>query len=99
MRQVLSLIAAAALCGLSAAAAAQDYPTKQITLVLPFGAGGPSEGDIRRLAAHFEKTWGKPVLVDARPGAGGLIGYDAVVKAAPDGHSLLWGFATMSAFR
>jgi tripartite-type tricarboxylate transporter receptor subunit TctC len=98
-RGICKAAAAALLLGLSTLSAAQDFPSKPLTLVLPFGAGGPSEGDIRRLAAHFEKVWGKPTLVEPRPGAGGMIGYEAVIKAAPDGHTLLWGFATMSAFK
>jgi tripartite-type tricarboxylate transporter receptor subunit TctC len=98
-RGILNTTAAALMLGFTALAGAQDFPSKPITLILPFGAGGPSEGDIRRLAAHFEKVWGKPTLVEARPGAGGMIGYEAVIKAAPDGHTLLWGFATMSAFK
>src|SRR5437879_6556866 len=91
-----NVVAAGLLLALCALARAQDFPSKPLSIVLPFGAGGPSEGDIRRLAAHFEKVWGKPALVEPRPGAGGLIGYEAVIKAAPDGHTLLWGFATMS---
>jgi tripartite-type tricarboxylate transporter receptor subunit TctC len=84
---------------LSSAAPAQDYPSRAITLLLPFGAGGPSEAIIRRLAADFEQTWGKPVVVEARPGAGGLIGAEALVKAPPDGHTLMWGFASLAAYK
>jgi tripartite-type tricarboxylate transporter receptor subunit TctC len=99
MKRIGKAIAASLLLALGTFAHAQEFPSKPLTIVLPFGAGGPSEGDIRRLAAHFEKAWGKPALVEPRPGAGGMIGYEAVIKAAPDGHTLLWGFATMSAFK
>jgi tripartite-type tricarboxylate transporter receptor subunit TctC len=78
---------------------AQDFPSRPVTIVLPFGAGGPLEADIRRVGSHLEKVWGRPVLIEARPGAGGLIGSEAVVKAAADGHTLLWGFAAISAYK
>jgi tripartite-type tricarboxylate transporter receptor subunit TctC len=90
--------AAGAALLLSFAAQAQEFPTKPVTIVVAFAAGGPFE-NIRPLAQFFEKAWGRPVLVENRPGAGGAVGAEYVAKAAPDGHTLLYGFAGLTAFR
>jgi tripartite-type tricarboxylate transporter receptor subunit TctC len=68
---------------------AQDYPTKQVTIIVPFAAGGA--GDIlgRMFSPHLEKRFGRPFIVENRPGAGGVTGAAAVSKAPPDGHTLM----------
>ena len=82
-------VIAAALLGALAAlpAAAQDaFPTRPVRFVVPFAAGGPSDIVARILAPHMQQTLGQPVVVDNRPGAGGVTGVDVVAKAAPDGY-------------
>ncbi|CAN7758383.1 tripartite tricarboxylate transporter substrate binding protein [Cupriavidus necator] len=76
--------------GLGTAVAQESaYPKNAVRVVLPFSAGGSSDVAFRVLADGLSKAWGKPVVVDNRPGAGGMIGADAVAKSAPDGYTLL----------
>lgn len=74
---------------------AQAFPTKPIRLVLPFAPGGSTDVIARPLADGLARELGQPVIVDNKPGAGSVIGNDAVAKSAPDGHTLL---LTTSAF-
>ena len=84
----LLLLAAAAVV---LPAAAADWPSRPIHLVVPYAAGGPVDVSARLLAVPLQKALGQPVVVDNRPGAGGNIGADAVAKSAPDGHTLVMG--------
>jgi tripartite-type tricarboxylate transporter receptor subunit TctC len=68
---------------------AQNYPSHVIRLIVPFPAGGSNDVAARLIAPHLEKALGQTVIVDNRPAAGGIVGSDAVAKAAPDGHTLL----------
>lgn len=72
-------------------AIAQSYPTKPIRIIVPFAAGGPNDLHARWVARHLNATWGQPVVVESRTGAGGLIGTDAVAKSPPDGYTLVAG--------
>jgi len=69
-------------------AADQNYPSRPIRLVVPFSAGGALDTTARVLAERMSSHMGKPVVVDNRTGAGGIIGVDNVAKAAPDGYTL-----------
>jgi hypothetical protein len=70
-------------------ATAQSYPTKPITLVVPFAAGGPTDIVARTLAANLSKTIGQSVVVENKIGAGGTLASAYVAKAAPDGYTFL----------
>jgi tripartite-type tricarboxylate transporter receptor subunit TctC len=72
-----------------AASAADDYPFRPITLTHGFGAGGNADAIARIVADGLSRRLGKPVIVEARPGAGGNIASDRAAKAAPDGYTLI----------
>lgn len=77
-------------------AAAQDYPNRTIRVIVPFGAGGPTDVFTRALGEELRKALGQPVVLENRPGAGSIIGTNEVVKAAPDGYTLLMISATQT---
>jgi tripartite-type tricarboxylate transporter receptor subunit TctC len=70
-------------------ASAQTYPSQTVRMIVPFAPGGLNDTTARLLQPHLEKGLGQTVIVDNRPAASGIVGTDAVAKAAPDGHSLL----------
>ena len=79
--------ATALLAGLPGALA-QDYPTRFVTIVAPFQAGGPSDTVARLIAIPMSKALGQQVVVENVTGAGGTLGSSRVAKAAPDGYTL-----------
>jgi tripartite-type tricarboxylate transporter receptor subunit TctC len=85
------MAAAAALFALASAAAAQDYPTRPITMVIPFAAGGPTDVLGRVVAAKMGEILGQQVIVENVGGAGGMTGANRVKNAAPDGYQILLG--------
>ncbi len=89
IRFALRAGAALALAGMALAAAAQDYPTKPISVIVPFAAGGPTDTVARLIAQSMSQTLKQTVLVENYGGAGGTIGADRVAKAKPDGYTLL----------
>jgi len=83
-----------ALAGIAAAlfatcAAAQDYPSKPVTIVTPFAAGSGPDAVLRLISDKLGKIWNQRVVVDNKPGGGGFIAIDAAKRAAPDGYTLL----------
>jgi len=87
---VRSILAAATLL-FASLASAQGWPTKPITLVVPFPPGGGTDAFARPLAAQLSKQLGRQVIIDNRGGAGGTVGASVAAKAAPDGHTFLVG--------
>jgi tripartite-type tricarboxylate transporter receptor subunit TctC len=85
----LAALLLASVFAASAPVAAQDYPKKQIELVVPFVAGGTTDNVARLIAQRFSESWGQTVIVNNRPGGGSTIGHAVVAKAPPDGHTLL----------
>ncbi|CAH1690439.1 conserved hypothetical protein [Hyphomicrobiales bacterium] len=82
----------------SAAVAAADYPKRAIRLVVPYVPGGVTDSMARLLAQKLSERVGQPVVVENKPGAGGVIGAENVIGAAPDGHSLLFGTVTLTVY-
>ena len=92
-RTLLKTTLALPLAGLASSAGAQAWPTRDIKLVLPSGAGGGADVFGRPLAEFLSRNLGVPVLVENRPGASGIVAHEAVLRAPPDGHSLLISFS------
>jgi tripartite-type tricarboxylate transporter receptor subunit TctC len=94
MKTLTKAIASAAFASTAFMAAttfAQNYPSRTVTLVVPFAAGGISDSQSRQLAQRLSDGLGQPVVVVNQPGASGMIGTEAVARAAPDGHTMLYG--------
>nr|WP_229228806.1 tripartite tricarboxylate transporter substrate binding protein [Comamonas thiooxydans] len=75
----------------STGAIAQSFPSKPITLIVPFPAGGTTDVLARSLGERLSRSWGQPVIVDNRPGVGATLGASMVAKSKPDGYTLLIG--------
>src|SRR5262245_43014428 len=82
---------AAALPAVSPLAWAQTYPTRPITLIVPFGAGGPTDVVARIVAEHMSRTLGQPLIVENIAGAGGTIASTRAMRAKPDGYTIQVG--------
>lgn len=85
----LGLLALAA--AFAGPAAAQDYPTRQITMIVPFAAGGPTDVIARIVASHMSQTLGQAIVIENVVGAGGTTGATRAAKASNDGYTLITG--------
>ena len=92
------LIAVALLACVSPTADAQDYPTRQVTIIVPFAPGGSADIVARMYAQKLSDRLGKPVVVDNRAGAGTAIGAAAAARATPDGYAFLLGGSSALAY-
>ncbi len=89
--KLLRWAAACTLALMSAAAAAQDYPSKPVRMIVGFPPGGGTDIVARVIGAKVSEWWGQAVTVENRPGATGTIGADFVAKSPPDGYTLIMG--------
>ena len=85
-------------CGLSVAAMAQSWPSKPVRVLVPAPAGSSLDIIVRTLGDKLKDRWKQPLVVDNKPGAGGMLGMDVVAKAPPDGYTLGIGFNGPVAF-
>src|SRR5436190_4563059 len=91
MRASGLLLGSILVAALTAPSAAQQFPSKPITLVVPYAPGGNVDISARVLQAGIGESLGQPIIIENRPGAGGLIAGDYVARSAPDGHTLFVG--------
>src|SRR6202142_2508785 len=90
MRHVAALLALTAGLTIGALPAkADEYPSRPVRIIVPFGAGGPTDVYARSIAEELRKSLQQTVVIENRPGAGTTIGTDLVAKATPDGYTLL----------
>jgi tripartite-type tricarboxylate transporter receptor subunit TctC len=90
-RRALGAVLAIGVLGFAGAVYAQAWPTKAVTIVVPFAPGGGTDIGTRIVAQKLSQMWGQPVVVDNRGGAGGNLGLDIVARAKPDGYTLVTG--------
>ncbi len=89
-RRTFNVLTTGLLAGLAAAPAhAQEFPTKPVRILTPFPPGAGPEAVLRLVAEKLQKKWGKPVIVENRPGANGFLAIDAFKRGATDGHDLI----------
>src|SRR4051812_14730807 len=91
MKVLRAAFAVAVILGICSTATAQTYPSKPITIVVPFSAGGPTDTLARIMSERMRRILGQPLLIDNTTGAGGSIGVAKVVRAAPDGYTVSIG--------
>jgi len=87
LRQIAGLVAA--VCLATGVFAQTAYPTKPVRIIVPYSAGGPADIYARFVGDRLQKTLAQPFVIENRPGAGAIIGTDAVAKSSPDGYTLL----------
>jgi len=91
MNRALGGILFSTMALLSGSVTAQSYPSRPVRIVVPFPAGGTTDIVARLIGVELQRTWGQPVVVENRAGAGGSIGADVVAKSPNDGYTLLMG--------
>jgi tripartite-type tricarboxylate transporter receptor subunit TctC len=92
----MALVLAAALALSAFSARAEDYPSRPVKIIVPFGAGGPTDIYTRDIAEELRKALHQPFVLENRPGAGTTVGTDLVAHAAPDGYTLLMVSSTQT---
>ena len=97
LRSWMTVLVVAACAGLAPIAMAEEYPSRPVKIIVPFGAGGPADVYARFIGQYLQETLKQPFLIDNRPGAGSLIGTSEAAKAAPDGSTLLMMSNTQTA--
>ena len=90
-------LAASAAAGM-AMAQGQDYPNRKVTVYVPFGPGGSGDVLLRTITDRLADKWKQPVVIDYKPGAGGLLAHEFVAKAPADGYTLLQGAASFTLY-
>jgi tripartite-type tricarboxylate transporter receptor subunit TctC len=88
-RIVLALAAVLLMAPIATPGSAQDYPSRPVRIVVPFGAGGPADVTARQIGNMLQESFGQPFVVENRTGAGGVIGTVEAAKSPPDGYTLL----------
>lgn len=88
---MLSVVGASAMAQATTTGSGQSWPSKPISLIVPFPAGGTTDVLARAVGLELSKAVGQPVIVENKPGAGATLGADYVTKARPDGHTILMG--------
>src|SRR3954463_5618183 len=96
-RGIALALAAALFAASLTGAQAQDYPSRPVKVIVPFGAGGPADVTARQIGSILQEDFGPPFVIENRPGAGGVIGTFEVSKSAPDGYTLLMMSNTQTA--
>src|SRR3954453_18004289 len=97
-RRILgTLLALVSLIGLAAPAGAQNWPDRPIKLLVPFAAGGNIDVTGRLMAARLSEVLGQQMVVENRVGGGGILAMEAVMRAPPDGYTLLWASTNVMA--
>src|ERR1700691_1194612 len=91
---LLAITATVALSGLPVRA--ETYPSRPVKIIVPFGAGGPTDVYVRALAAELQKSLHQAFVIENRPGAGTTIGTDLAAKSTPDGYTLLMVSSTQT---
>eukprot|EP01035_Chromulina_nebulosa_P044036 gene44036-biopygen30146 len=89
MRFASALVAVVASIAAAGSVGAQEFPSRQVTIISPYQAGGTSDVIARLIAQKLGEYWRHPVIVDNKPGANGAIGAVAAARATPDGYTLL----------
>lgn len=95
--RILLALAATLLAAPLAFAQAQDYPSRPVRVVVPFGAGGPADVTARQIGSILQENFGQPFVIENRTGAGGVIGTQEVIKSPADGYTLLMMSNTQTA--
>jgi tripartite-type tricarboxylate transporter receptor subunit TctC len=90
-RYVLAVFAVSGLLGAVSPAVAQGFPTKPVTMLIPFAAGGPTDVVGRLIGEHMSRTLGQPVVIENAVGAAGTLAGQRLIASAPDGHTILIG--------
>ncbi|MFZ1922924.1 MAG: tripartite tricarboxylate transporter substrate-binding protein, partial [Xanthobacteraceae bacterium] len=91
-----ALLLAAASAAMIGPARADTYPSRPVKIIVPFGAGGPTDVFVRELGGELQKSLHQAFVIENRPGAGTTIGTDYVAKSAPDGYTLLMASGTQT---